>query len=127
MADNDLSPGVLKLEALEALGIALELDDFGTGYSSLGYLRRLPVQTVKLDRSFISGIAVDPAPLAIVEAVTTMAHAIGMEVAAEGIETAEQLALLRQVACDRGQGYYFARPLPPADLSALLPTATPVA
>jgi diguanylate cyclase (GGDEF)-like protein len=108
------------LRALRELGVGLVLDDFGTGYSSLSYLRRLPLDTIKIDRSFIDGLDSDDANLPIVRAVIALAHGLGIEVVAEGIETAGQLAILRDLVCDRGQGYYYARPQPPEKLAALL-------
>ena len=114
---------VERLRGLRALGVRLVLDDFGTGYSSLAYLRRLPLDTIKVDRSFVSGLGEDPADLPIVQAVISLAHGLGIDVVAEGIETATQLASLRALACDRGQGYWFSRPLPPDAIEALLAAA----
>ncbi|HEY7132135.1 MAG TPA: diguanylate cyclase, partial [Candidatus Limnocylindrales bacterium] len=108
------------LRALRELGVRLVLDDFGTGYSSLSYLRRLPLDTIKIDRSFVDGIDADGTNLPIVQAVIALAHGLGIEVVAEGIETAGQSARLRELVCDRGQGYYYARPQPPDALTALL-------
>jgi len=108
------------LRALRDLGVGLVLDDFGTGYSSLSYLRRLPLDTIKIDRSFVDGIDADGSNLPIVQAVIALAHGLGIEVVAEGIETAGQSARLRELVCDRGQGYFYARPQPPDELSELL-------
>jgi diguanylate cyclase (GGDEF)-like protein len=108
------------LQALRELGIGLVLDDFGTGYSSLSYLRRLPLDTIKIDRSFVDRLDCDDANLPIVQAVIGLAHGLGIEVVAEGIETAGQLARLRELVCDRGQGYYYARPMPAAELTSML-------
>jgi diguanylate cyclase (GGDEF)-like protein len=108
------------LRALRDLGVKLVLDDFGTGYSSLSYLRRLPLDTIKIDRSFVDGIDDDDSNLPIVQAIIALAHGLGIEVVAEGIETIGQLDRLRGLLCDRGQGYYFARPQPPALLGELL-------
>ncbi|MEA2518527.1 MAG: hypothetical protein QOF49_607, partial [Chloroflexota bacterium] len=108
------------LRALRDLGLKLALDDFGTGYSSLSYLRRLPLDTIKIDRSFVDGIDDDDSNLPIVQAVIALAHGLGIEVVAEGIETQGQLDRLRGLVCDRGQGYWFARPQPPAALADLL-------
>ncbi|MDQ3129083.1 MAG: EAL domain-containing protein, partial [Chloroflexota bacterium] len=108
------------LRALRDLGVKLVLDDFGTGYSSLSYLRRLPLDTLKIDRSFVNGIEEDDYNLPIVQAVIALAHGLGIEVVAEGIETRAQLERLRGLVCDRGQGYWFARPQPPEMLAALL-------
>jgi diguanylate cyclase (GGDEF)-like protein/PAS domain S-box-containing protein len=98
-----------KLEELRALGVRVAIDDFGTGYASLSSLRRLPVRSLKLDPSFLSQL--DPASIGVVRAVATLAHALGLEVSAEGVETDEQLARLREADLDRGQGYLFSRPL----------------
>ena len=108
------------LQAIRDLGVGLVLDDFGTGYSSLSYLRRIPLDAIKIDRSFVDGIDGDNSNLPIVKAVIALAQALGIEVVAEGIETAGQLGRLRELACDRGQGYFFARPQPPEALTALL-------
>jgi diguanylate cyclase (GGDEF)-like protein len=106
---------ILTLNALKDLGVRLALDDFGTGYSSLSHLQRLPVNVVKLDHSFVVRLGQDTVTTAIVDAVTTLAHALGMRVTAEGVETSDQLALLRSIGCDDGQGYYFSSPRPFAD------------
>jgi diguanylate cyclase (GGDEF)-like protein len=108
------------LRAIRDLGVGLVLDDFGTGYSSLSYLRRLPLDTIKIDRSFVAGIDDDNSNLPIVRAVIALAHALGIEVVAEGIETVGQLERLRELVCDRGQGDYYARPQPPEALERLL-------
>jgi len=103
--------GIRALRALRALGMKLVLDDFGTGYSSLSYLKHLPLDAIKIDRSFVAGLADDDANLPIVQAVIALAHALGIDVTAEGIETIAQHDCLRDLACDRGQGYFFSRPL----------------
>jgi EAL domain-containing protein (putative c-di-GMP-specific phosphodiesterase class I) len=96
------------------------LDDFGTGYSSLSYLKHLPLDTIKIDRSFVNGLEADDANLPIVQAVIALAHGLGIGVVAEGIETAAQLSRLRSLVCDRGQGYFYARPLPAAEIGPML-------
>ena len=96
---------------LGALGMQLHMDDFGTGYSSLSYLHRFPINTLKIDRSFISRIGNDAENLEIVQAIMTLAHSLGMKVTAEGVETAEQLAQLRVLKCEYVQGYFFSKPV----------------
>jgi EAL domain-containing protein (putative c-di-GMP-specific phosphodiesterase class I) len=108
------------LARLIELGTRLELDDFGTGYSSLAYLQRLPVDTIKLDRSFIKGIPASDNAQAIVRAAIAMLHALKKEVVAEGVETGEQLALLRAWGCDAIQGFHLSKPVPAAEFVALL-------
>lgn len=95
---------------LHDLGIGFSIDDFGTGYSSLAYLKRFPIQTVKLDRTFVDGLGTDPSDTEIVRAVVSLGRSLGLHVVAEGIETADQLARLQELGCDQGQGYLLARP-----------------
>ncbi len=102
-------------EALKALETTVAMDDFGTGYSSLAYLQRLPIDILKIDRSFVSGMMVDPDSVAIVRAVLSLADALGMSTTAEGIETVELATTLTALGCESGQGYYFARPLEPGE------------
>jgi EAL domain-containing protein (putative c-di-GMP-specific phosphodiesterase class I) len=99
------------LRALADLGVRLSVDDFGTGYSSLSHLRRLPVQEVKIDRSFIQGMATDPDDLVIVRAMVDLARHFGLAVVAEGVESELTLGRLEEIGCDAGQGFYFSRPL----------------
>jgi len=108
------------LRQLKALGCQLAIDDFGTGYSSLSYLKRFPVDTLKIDRSFVDGLGADLQDTAIVRSVVDLAQALAVSVTGEGIETAAQEAELRMLGCDGGQGFLFARPLPPAELELLL-------
>jgi diguanylate cyclase (GGDEF)-like protein len=108
------------LRRIAALGVRLSLDDFGTGYSSLGYLRAHPVQAIKIDRTFIEEVARNATAATLAETMITMAHALGKQVVAEGVETAEQLEFLRARRCDYAQGFFFARPAAAADISALL-------
>jgi diguanylate cyclase (GGDEF)-like protein len=109
-----------RLEALRDLGIHLAVDDFGTGYSALSYLRRLPVTVLKIDRSFVTGIADDAEARSVCEAVVHLGEAFRMSVVAEGIETADQAAALIDMGCMIGQGFYFHRPLPPPEAAALV-------
>ena len=108
------------LEQLHDLGIQLALDDFGSGYSSLGYLKRLPVETLKIDQIFIKGLGRDPHDAAIVETIATLGHKIGMSVTAEGVETRQQAAAVKQLGCDHAQGYIFSEPVSAARLTELL-------
>ena len=115
---EDIEANIALLEALHLAGISLSIDDFGTGYSSLAYLQRFPIQKLKIDRSFVQRMPGDGE--AIAGAVIAMAHSLKMEVVAEGVEDAEQLALLRKAGCDLGQGYLFSRPLQAQPLMAWL-------
>jgi EAL domain-containing protein (putative c-di-GMP-specific phosphodiesterase class I) len=108
------------LAELKALGVSLSIDDFGTGYSSLTYLRRFPVDKVKVDRAFVDGLLGDPEDAAIVTAVVNLAHNLDLRAVAEGVETAEQVARLRDLGCDIGQGYYFGQPQPPEAMAPRL-------
>ncbi len=108
------------LSDLRKLGVRLAIDDFGTGSSSLGRLRELPVDALKVDRSFVAGLGRDPGSLAIARAVTVLAHDLGLVVTAEGIETTEQASVLRALGVDLGQGFYFAPPLPGEAIAELL-------
>ncbi|TML13615.1 MAG: EAL domain-containing protein [Actinobacteria bacterium] len=105
------------LASLKRLGVRLAIDDFGTGYSSLSYLKRFPVDAVKVDRSFIDGLGTEPNDSALVAAIVAMAAALGLEVTAEGVETEQQLSILKGLQCERAQGFYLARPMPAADMA----------
>lgn len=108
------------MSTLRQLGILICLDDFGTGYSSLGRLRRFPVNILKIDRSFVAHMDTDPAALAIVHLIVDFAHTIGLQVIAEGVETAAHMRLLRNLKCEFGQGYYFSKAVDAPTLEALL-------
>lgn len=106
--DADQAVGVLS--QLRGLGVQLALDDFGTGYSSLSYLQRFKFDTIKIDRSFVARLGQHADTLTIVRATVNLAHNLGMQVVVEGVETIEQLAILRQLGCEQMQGYLFGRP-----------------
>jgi diguanylate cyclase (GGDEF)-like protein/PAS domain S-box-containing protein len=108
------------LQALHGMGVHVSIDDFGTGYSSLAYLKRFPAQTVKIDRSFVSGLPQDRDDAAITQAVIAMAHSLGLEVVAEGVETQAQLDFLLRQGCDQAQGYLISRPVPADQLQRML-------
>ncbi|RLE26214.1 MAG: hypothetical protein DRJ50_01410 [Actinobacteria bacterium] len=114
MADTDAAAA--SLLALRSLGLHLSVDDFGTGYSSLTYLKRFPVEAIKVDRSFVSGLGLEADDTSIVDAVIRLGHSLGLTVVAEGVETPLQLNRLREFGCNRGQGYLFGRPRP-ADIT----------
>jgi len=140
LRDSGLKPCFLELEITESmimlrpekaiallrqvhqLGVQLSVDDFGTGYSSLAYLKRFPVQKLKIDQSFMQDLTVDRDDAGIVTAVVAMAKSLGLKVVAEGVETAEQLAFLAKLECDEYQGYYFSRPVPASELTRLFHT-----
>jgi diguanylate cyclase (GGDEF)-like protein len=134
---KDASAALDTLHQLKALGVKLAIDDFGTGYSSLSYLRQFPVDTLKIDRSFVDGLGRETQDTELVRSVIAMARSLSLAVTSEGIETTEQLAQLQELGCDRGQGFYFARPLPPEqfgdtiwqecqDLLTAAPTSLPL-
>jgi EAL domain-containing protein (putative c-di-GMP-specific phosphodiesterase class I) len=110
---------------LAALGVGLSLDDFGTGYSTLGYLKRMPIQALKIDQSFVVGIPGDNDSCAIVHAMLAVARHFKLKVVAEGIENAEQVDYLRSIGCEYAQGYYYARALPAATILGYLESADP--
>ncbi len=111
---------IATLQELKGLGVTFAIDDFGTGYSSLSYLKSFPVDSLKIDKSFIDGLGADSEDAVLVSAIIDMAHALGLQIVAEGVETAFQLALLRGMGCDLAQGNYFAKPLPDKSASTLL-------
>jgi diguanylate cyclase (GGDEF)-like protein/PAS domain S-box-containing protein len=118
MADVENAAQIL--HSLKKLGVHLSIDDFGTGYSSLAYLKRFPIDLLKIDQSFVRDITVDADDAAIATSIISLAHSLRLEVIAEGVETEAQLAYLRRHGCDYMQGYYFSRPIPAAEMSKLL-------
>jgi diguanylate cyclase len=112
------------LEALHALGIHLSIDDYGTGYSSLSYIVRLPVDELKIDRSFVMRMSTDATTLTIVRSTIELGHNLGLKVVAEGVEDEEAMTLLRQMGCDQAQGYFMSPPLPAARLEEWLRTSS---
>jgi EAL domain-containing protein (putative c-di-GMP-specific phosphodiesterase class I) len=117
---QDAEAAAATLSELKKLGVQLAIDDFGTGYSSLGYLDRFPVDIVKIAKPFIDGVAHGPDESAVAAAMITLGGTLGLKTVAEGIEDADQLAQLRALACDQGQGFYLARPVAADSVSALL-------
>ena len=111
---------ILKLERINRMGVSVSVDDFGTGYSSLAYIKRLPVQTLKIDRSFVTGLGRDEGDEPIIRTITQLARNFNMTVVAEGVETEEQLAILRKYECDHIQGYYYSKPIRIAEFSDYL-------
>ena len=120
MLMQDIELSIRKLSQLREAGIGVAIDDFGTGYSSLRLLSRLPVDTLKVDRSFIQGIADTPNVMTLVSTIVSLARAFDMLIVAEGVETAGQLTMLRMINCDQAQGFYFGRPTPAADVPAVI-------
>jgi len=117
---QNMQEHVAELQRLRADGVGIEIDDFGTGYSSLSYLKQLPIDTVKIDRSFIQNVDSNPVDAAIVSAIFAMAQTMRLRVVAEGVETREQLQVLERYGCAYAQGYYFSKPLPAQDCRKLL-------
>jgi diguanylate cyclase (GGDEF)-like protein len=117
---KDTEAAARRLHALKAVGVRLAIDDFGTGYSSLNYLRRLPIDILKIDKSFIDGIVDDDAASALTGGIINLARALGLDTVAEGVERPEQLAELRRLGCDHAQGFLMAKPMPAVQIATLI-------
>ena len=113
------------LDRLKGMGVEISIDDFGTIYSSLSYLKRLPADTIKIDKSFVKGLGEVVEDTAVVQMIIRLAHTLGMEVIAEWVESEDQALLLTELGCDMAQGYHFSKPLPPEEIPALLSSETP--
>jgi diguanylate cyclase len=117
---SDPEESVAILEKLSTMGVLVSVDDFGTGYSSMSYLRRLPIDKLKIDRGFISEVVSRPEDASIVRAIVSLAHSLKLKVVAEGVESSEQLEFLKALGCDQYQGFHFSPALPPAKFEALV-------
>jgi EAL domain-containing protein (putative c-di-GMP-specific phosphodiesterase class I) len=117
----DIEQTLDTMHELKEMGFIFSIDDFGTGYSSLAYLKQMPVDIIKIDRSFISGMSDNNADMQIVASTIAMVQKLGMQVVAEGVETCAQMMLLQDLNCEIGQGYFISRPIPESDLYTLLP------
>lgn len=117
---------IVVLNKLQSKGIAISVDDFGTGFSSLSYLKRLPIDSLKVDQSFVRELATDPDDAALVMAIVNLGHTLRLRVVAEGVETQEQLRFLRLLRCDEIQGYLISKPLPVEGIEKLLAPSKPL-
>jgi EAL domain-containing protein (putative c-di-GMP-specific phosphodiesterase class I) len=117
---EDIDANIEKLRQLRSLGVGIAIDDFGTGYSSLAYLAKLPVQSVKIDRTFISRMLKDDENMAVVQTIISLARSLNLTTVAEGVETEEQADMLALLRCDQLQGYLISKPLAPAEATSLL-------
>jgi PAS domain S-box-containing protein/diguanylate cyclase (GGDEF)-like protein len=117
---EDVEDSIRKLNQLRALGVQVAIDDFGTGYSSLGYLAKLPIQALKIDRTFVAGMLKDRAAITLVQTIISLAHTLGLEVVAEGVEEEEQAQQLRLLGCDQIQGFLVSKPVPFDEMTRLL-------
>jgi EAL domain-containing protein (putative c-di-GMP-specific phosphodiesterase class I) len=119
-AMEDADSTTQTLSRLHGMGVAFYMDDFGTGYSSLSYLHRMPIDALKIDRRFVGSMETDEMSRSIVQAITTLAHSLGMKVIAEGVETASQLQAVRAMGCDLCQGFHLSKPLPSTAMTCFL-------
>jgi diguanylate cyclase len=117
---EDIEENIRKLNEVRALGVQVAIDDFGTGYSSLGYLAKLPIQALKIDRSFVIAMAKDPAAMTLVQTIISLAHTLGLKVVAEGVEEEQQAEYLRLLRCDQIQGFLVSKPVPFDEMTRLL-------
>jgi EAL domain-containing protein (putative c-di-GMP-specific phosphodiesterase class I) len=120
MVMRNVSRAIRVLDAIQSRGIRLAIDDFGTGHSSMSLMKQFPIDTIKIDRSFVRDLAEDSEDQAIAQAIISMGKALGMTVVAEGVETVEQQKFLREHGCDEMQGFIVSKPVPPRDLAELL-------
>jgi EAL domain-containing protein (putative c-di-GMP-specific phosphodiesterase class I) len=119
---HDIDFAITVLKKLKDVGVAISIDDFGTGYSSLSYIKKLPIDNLKIDMSFVRDVTMDPDAASIITAITSMARSLNLKTVAEGIETEEQLNILRLLRCDMGQGFYFGAAVPASDFDKFLVT-----
>jgi EAL domain-containing protein (putative c-di-GMP-specific phosphodiesterase class I) len=117
---QDVALAVATMKELQGLGVQLSIDDFGTGYSSLNALKTFPVSRLKIDKSFVDGLLADENDKAVAGAVISLGHTLNLRVIAEGVETQEQAAFLRDINCDEMQGYLFSKPLPALEIEEML-------
>ena len=117
---KNVESSIVTLNKLHEMGVRFSIDDFGTGYSSLSYLKKFPISSLKIDRSFVQDITSDNEDAAIVSAIVALGHSLGLKVIAEGVETIEQLHYLRKIKCDEMQGFLFSRPVPADEMTRLL-------
>ncbi len=117
---DDAEDAINTLTKIKSMGVRLSIDDFGTGYSSLSYLKRLPIDTLKIDRFFVCDVASNPSDAKIIKAIITMAHGLGFEVVAEGVEKQDQLNFLQEFGCDAVQGYFFSPPVPCEEFAKII-------
>ncbi len=117
---DNVQDNITKLQTIRDMGIGIAIDDFGTGYSSLAYLAKLPVQTLKIDRSFIITMLKDPNAMLLVQTMISLAHSLGLKVVAEGVDEEEQAKMLRLLKCDEMQGYLFSPAVPAEQIERLL-------
>ena len=123
-AMQNAEEAIVVLGKLKALGVRIAIDDFGTGHSSLSYLKRLPIDVLKIDRSFITGLPSNENDASITKAIITMAHSLGMKVVAEGVENEQQLMFLAENGCDEAQGFLFSRPVPAREIGRVTDAAS---